>query len=67
MYLVDNIIFSLYKVQSMLNICAPFVERVVLPNILGHPVPVVKHQEEVVDVGVGVADLCCLVVLLLVQ
>ena len=38
-----------------------------LTDILGHPVPVVKHQEEVVDVGVGVADLCCLVVLLLVQ
>ena len=38
-----------------------------LTDILGHPVPFVEHKEEVVDVGVGVADLSCLVVLLLVQ
>ena len=39
-----------------------------LPDILRHPLPIVKHQEKVVDVGVGVTNLCVLPrVLLLVQ
>ena len=39
-----------------------------LPDILRHLLPIVKHQEEVVDVGVGVTNLNILSrVLLLVQ